>query len=265
MRLRLLALFIFLYIGLIVLSTTSLLNGSDGDELNGAANYRGFAILEDTDASIYVANGQHAQFFANYLTGIPIPLPGSFFALLNNVRTNTGAFLQNGLTWFNGNSSGGAVVWTTPAYGLLPQLYPSNISYVGGRNYKFETGSIGSTTTWNLCATDLTTSARHCIVANNYGTRAISSVDTSIFVENSFRDISWTDHIQGQLKVDAVRVVRGGITYQWSSVHRHTSHACGAGAYPPIYNATTNTGAIKGNPINNGSVVFRKSGTPITC
>ncbi len=263
MKTRILIVFIFLYIGLIVLSTTSLLTGSDGDEFPVSPNYRGFAIVENTDASIYVVNGQHARFFANYLTGIPIPLPGSWFALLNNVWTNTGQFLQNGLGWFNPNSSGGAVAWTTTAYNLQPQLYP-NIPYVGGRNYLFETGA-GNGTTWNLCATDLTTLARHCIVANNSGTYALQNTDTSIFVETNFGDSSWKHHIQGQFKVNGFRTVRGGLTYYWNSMHRHTAHACGSGSYPPIYNATTNTGAIKGNPINNGSVVIRKSGVPPRC
>jgi hypothetical protein len=262
MRTRILLVFIFLYIGLIVLSTTSLLYGSDGDQIPVAPNTRSFVIVENTDADIYVVNGQHARFFANYLTGQPIPLPGYFFALKNNVWTDTNQFLQNGFSWFNG-SNGGRVTWNSTATGLTPQPYP-NMPYVGGRTYLFEIGG-GSGTTWNLCATDLTNLAsRYCVVANNSGTYASPNINTSIFIENSFPDYSWTNQINGNFKVEGVREVRGGLTYYWGSVHRHTAHAC-SGSYPPIFNTTTNIGAIKGTPVNNGSVAIKKNGVPPLC
>lgn len=259
MKMRTIILFVFLYLSLVSFSSLSLMLPKDLWEINsGNPNSNGYIFLENRDVDAG-ANGQGVTIEAPKLIGIAQPAP-NFQAVLNNIYTTTGFFLQNGIG-IDYPVSGGRIEWTTTNQGLQAQGY-GMVPYYATHKYRFTISTSGGANVWQLCALDLQIIANYeCRQEIGSGSVA-KNINTSVFVENNVIARGWeSTRYDGNFKVDDLVTLRAGNPFTWTKVHRHTGHAC-MGSWPVLYDSKTKLGAVDGNPIAGGAVKLRKKGLP---
>jgi hypothetical protein len=223
-------------------------SGASGDQISKSSPSNGYVIFEDIDA-VGLSNDT-AQ---SVILGGPTTL-GSGAALLNNVKTNSSYFLQNGFIFTGGT---GFISWTSDSEGLIPQIYDTEvIDYDGTHEYWFTiTYTAG---TWFLCALDTATSDYTCQPeVNATGTTLAGVIDTSVWLENQNTASNWYSAFSGTWSARQAEIYPNGSFQDWSAEHLHTAHACGT-SYP------TNN-AMSGTLVSNGTGTFTLAGVPLRC
>lgn len=224
--------------------------GSSGDELTRSSPSNGYVVFENVDAGSYSNDNAQSVFL-----GGPTTI-GSGAALLNNVKTNSGYFLQNGFIFTGGT---GFIAWTSDSEGLDPVIYDTNeIDYDGTHEYWFTITYTSNV--WQLCAQDMTTSDYSCVLEYDAtGTTLAGIIDTAVWLENQNTASNWYSGFSGTWYAREADIYLNGAYQDWSSDHLHTIHACGS---PPLY-PTSN--AMSGSLANYGTGTFTLSGVPLRC
>jgi hypothetical protein len=148
-------------------------------------------------------------------------------AFLNNVKTSTGYFIQNGF-WFDGTT--GLVIWTSDYWWNYPQPI-DDIPYVADHDYQFIiSAGVGGWWVYQYDTSDINT--YRCIFDDQAdGSFMIPGINTSVWFENFNTVDNWDDGF-GTLKIQYPHIYINGFNQEWDTQHRHTTHACGQNSYP---------------------------------
>jgi hypothetical protein len=224
--------------------------GSDWTEIKLGSGSFGYAQFEDTDAGSFTDdNAQAVNLVAPSSIGNNQNL---YSAFLNNVKTNTGYFLQNGLLFQSGS---GKVVWTDDSHGLGAQTY--NISYIGGHTYWVTiTYTNGS---WWMCARDNANPSSYTCAQepNGTGNNLGADLNTAIWTENGNTNSNWYQGFSSPLQAWGAKIYRNQVAQNWSTQHRHTADSCST-SWPP-------TNALNGSLTGGSTGNFTLSGVPLHC
>lgn len=227
--------------------------GSDWTELKQTASENGKALFEDTDAGNYTNDNAQSVYL-----GAPLSVGNSqdqygYSALLNNVLTDTGRFLQNGFLFSGGN---GSAVYTDDNYSYSPQYY--SMYFNAGDTYWTDiTYTSGA---WWMCEEDIAypSLTYTCIPDNSItGTNLAPDPNTSVWAENANVGGSWYQGFSSPWRAWGAMIYINGVGQNWSSEHHHTSDACSTSWSP--------TNALNSSLIGCGTGYFILSGIPPYC
>lgn len=213
---------------------------------------RGFAIFQNKDAGKYTDDdGQ----------GVKIKTPSSigtgqdsFSAALNNVKTNTGYFMQTGMIFRENDPY---IAWSETAVGLVAYEF-ADVPYKSNTRYQFSISR--SSSTWQMCAgNDEDIDDYQCVATSvATGTHLKEDVNTSVFFENANDNDNWHSGFPSTVSVSHAKLYRSGTGQAWGSEDRWTVHACGSDQYPV-------SGAMNSTLKNNGSATWKMAGIPLAC
>lgn len=224
--------------------------GSDWQEFKGGSGMPGYALFEDTDAGSYTDdNAQAVDMYAPSSIGAN---QNAYSLFMNNVRTVTGYFLQNGFVF---NQGAGRVVWASTATNYALRDY--NIPYRGGRSYWFTIANTNNR--WFMCGRDNQDPGTYQCIEDRSATggNLALSTDTSIFAENLNTNSNWYSGFTNPWRAENARIYRNGQPYNWSSNHRHTIDACST-SWPP-------SNALSGSLASGGTGYIYLAGVPLRC
>ncbi len=219
------------------------------DYANGS---RAYAVFQNTDAGSYTddnAQGVRIRTPSGIGTG-----QNSFSAALNNVKSNTGYFMQNGMVFEQGDPY---IAWTEHHENLLAQRY-AGVSYTASTYYQFQITHTNNS--WQMCAgNDEDLDQYECIVSTHAtGTHLKEDINTGVFFENANTNDDWHSGFPSTITVRKAKIYRNGIGQAWSTEDRWTIHACGDNQYPVAY-------AMNGTLKNNNIATWVMDWIPLAC
>ena len=213
---------------------------------------RAFAVFQNTDAGKYTDDNAQS---------VKIRTPSgigtgqtSFSAALNNVKSNTGYFMQAGMVFREGDPY---IAWTEDHLDLKAQRYTA-VPYYGSTLYQF---SITYTSnSWYMCeGNDGNINQYECIASTHAtGTHLKKNVNTSVFFENANTNDDWHSGFPNTIAVSHAKIHRNGTGQAWSTEDRWSIHACGGDQYPVA-------GAMNGTLKSNGAATWVMNGIPLAC
>lgn len=225
--------------------------GTDGTEVKSASPSPGWAIIEDIGAGSYTDdNGQQVTLVA--------PTVGAnqnnYSLFTNNVKSNTGYFMQNGFIFLKNTACSPG--WADTGTGTAFQPYAGLPTCISGRSYNLTISRSGGV--WNYCIRDNTSGTYLCQQRSQAtGTNMSLSLNTSVWVENWNTNSNWYIGFTSPLHAYDAYLFRNGSPQTWSSQHRHTLDAC-TSSWPV-------GSAISGSLVSRGDAYFYLSGVPLKC
>ncbi len=236
-----------------------------GTEVVVGGEGAGLALFENTNAGLYIDDNAQAvrmKTTTDYFKESP-RFQDNYSAILNNVATNTGFFLQAGIFYHKQPEQiyvrPPELVWSTSFQNFEAQAF--DLQYWTGHTFWFTVTYTNGL--WWMCVADLDRQHGTAYVCEDEaaatGTHLGASLDTSIWFENvNFaNDLDWYQGFTPPT-ISHAKIYRNGIEQYWSAEHKHIVHHCNSGSWP-VSNVLT------GSLVNGGTGTFTLSGVPPWC
>jgi hypothetical protein len=231
--------------------------------INGPGRNRGWAAFQNQFGTTYpTASGQSIRMLdVPTWSGMGV----GFVSFLNNVKTATNFFIQNGILYPKSQGVGypnptyARIMYTHSDLGLIPVTY-LNLVYVAGHDYTFTIAKVYASPDWYACATHHEYNIYECSGPVQAGPVMAATQNTNVWVEVQSTALQWYLQFSPQyIQFSEATTVVSGLHYDWTSEHLYTAYSSSCGTQYPWNNA------FSGQLSNNGIGIIYLNHAPRQC